>query len=396
MSGQRKLSSLAVISAVLLVSLAGCITVVAPQPPAPPAPPVITSFSATPATVSSGESTTLSWQVSGADSVTIEPELGSVGPSGSLKIIPQSTTTYTLTAVGEGGSTAASVTVTVTAAAAQPDLVVSDLWLQGSIVYYRIKNQGSGTAGQSRSYLYINNQQFSSDFVDKLAAGEERTASFANLEWNFPMGAPGDVPSQMPSMHVKICADAEDSISEQDEGNNCLSQIWGEKFSYDFVTNAHLATWRSGAGRLSWPMTGLDKRGAAFIVSSSLVMCPEQVSQGWIQGRFADFYYHRQTHSMRSQELVVPPAAKFTAKVGFYGPGDSIDGARVALGYLDATGSVVLFLKMDIYSDGTTRLYEVDLSDLAGTKTEFILWVEAKESPQGDCVRWYQPRIVQE
>lgn len=395
MSRQRKLSPLAFLAAVLLITLAGCITVVAPQPPAPPAPPVITSFTATPATIEAGQSTTLSWDVSGAASVTIEPELGSVAPSGSLKIIPQGTTTYTLTAVGEGGSTAASVTVTI-AAAAQPDLVITDLWLQGSIVYYKIKNQGSGTAGQSRSYLYINNQKFSTDFVDKLAAGEETTASFANLEWNFPMAPYGDVPAEMPSMHVKICADAEDSISEEDEGNNCLSQVWGEKFSYDFVTNAHMASWRSSAGRLSWPMTELDKKGAAFIVSNSLVMCPEQTSQGWIQGRFAEFYYHRQTDSIRSRELVVPPVAKFTAKVGFYGPGKSTDGARIALGYLDATGSVVLFPKMDIYSDGTTRVYQVGLSDLAGMKTEFILWVEAKESPQGDCVRWYQPRIVQE
>jgi hypothetical protein len=33
---------------------------------------------------------------------------------------------------------------------------------------------------------------------------------------------------------------------------------------------------------------------------------------------------------------------------------------------------------------------------MAGKKTEFILRVEAKDSPEGDCVRWVEPKIVQE
>jgi hypothetical protein len=124
-------------------------------------------------------------------------------------------------------------------------------------------------------------------------------------------------------------------------------------------------------------------------------MCPERVSNGWIQGRFADFYTPYFGAPSASREIEIPESARFTAMVGFEEGNVSTDGAGVALGYLDATGSLILFPKMDVYSDGTLRAYEVDLSDMAGKKTEFILWVEAKNSPVGDCVRWVEPKITQ-
>ena len=62
----------------------------------------------------------------------------------------------------------------------------------------------------------------------------------------------------------------------------------------------------------------------------------------------------------------------------------------------DAIGSVVLFPKIEIYSGEASRAYEVNLSDMAGKKTEFILWVEAKNGPVEGCVKWTEPKIVQE
>jgi hypothetical protein len=159
------------------------------------------------------------------------------------------------------------------------------------------------------------------------------------------------------------------------------------------VKNAHLAKWKSSAGDLKWPMVASDSKGAAYVQSNTVVMCPEAVSNGWIMGRFGDYY--SEFGETRSRELVVPKYARFTAKVGFKSD-TSTDGVGIALGYLDATGSVVLFPKMDVYSDGTLRVYEIDLGDLADEKTEFILWVEAKDSPVGDCVMWVEPKIIQE
>ncbi len=60
--------------------------------------PVITDFSISPNTITPGDSATLSWSVTGADSVTINNGIGTVASSGSLSITPSATTTYEITA----------------------------------------------------------------------------------------------------------------------------------------------------------------------------------------------------------------------------------------------------------------------------------------------------------
>jgi hypothetical protein len=78
--------------------------------------PIVTSFIASPLTIDEGDNSTLTWEVSGAISVVITPEVGSVGLSGSSLVSPSETTTYTLTATNTAGSTTASVNVTVNTA----------------------------------------------------------------------------------------------------------------------------------------------------------------------------------------------------------------------------------------------------------------------------------------
>ncbi|CAB1062259.1 Unclassified head protein [Olavius sp. associated proteobacterium Delta 1] len=76
-------------------------------------PPPSVNFSADPATIYAGESTTLTWQTQYADAVTIEPDLGSQDLNGAAEATPAATTTYTLTAAGPGGTRTETVTVTV-------------------------------------------------------------------------------------------------------------------------------------------------------------------------------------------------------------------------------------------------------------------------------------------
>ncbi|NIN36507.1 MAG: hypothetical protein GTO60_16020, partial [Gammaproteobacteria bacterium] len=72
------------------------------------------SFIATPDTIQYQQSSTLSWNVLNADTITIDNGIGSVGPTGSVQVSPEvPTTTYTLTAVNLGGTTTKLVTVTV-------------------------------------------------------------------------------------------------------------------------------------------------------------------------------------------------------------------------------------------------------------------------------------------
>jgi archaellum component FlaC len=79
----------------------------------------ITQFAATPASIQSGQSSTLTWSVSNATAASISPGPGTVDPrTGSASVSPTQTTTYTLTATGATGNTTAQVTVTVGAAPA--------------------------------------------------------------------------------------------------------------------------------------------------------------------------------------------------------------------------------------------------------------------------------------
>jgi hypothetical protein len=394
------LTLIAISLAALIGSITGCITIVTQEPaPAteqPVSPPTINSFTASPTSVSQGQRTTLSWDVSGATTITIQPEIGSVGPSGSLTLTPNATISYTLTVSNEAGSTTGSATVNVTpVVAGKPDLVITDIWLSGSQVNYKIANIGSGDAKSSHSYLYANDVKQADDWVEPLAAGEERTTSIPNYDWQIQTGA-NPVSGDFSTHYVKVCANAEDSIEESDKGNNCLTKNWGQTFTYDFVQNAHLAEWRSGAAVITWPKFAGNQPGAAYLEGNALIMCPEQVSNGWIQGRFADFYYNPGTKTTRSSLLEVPENARFTAQVGFKTGATSTDGVVIALGYLDEAGGIVLFPKIELYPGDKSRAYTIDLSNLAGKQTEFILRVEAKGTPEGDCVRWVEPKIVQE
>ena len=88
-----------------------------PNPP-PGQLPAISAFTATPSTLTAGHSASLSWNVTGATSVTLSGT-GNVSAAGSATVAPSQTTTYTLTASNTAGSATAQVTVTVTASVDQ-------------------------------------------------------------------------------------------------------------------------------------------------------------------------------------------------------------------------------------------------------------------------------------
>jgi hypothetical protein len=73
----------------------------------------ISDFNAGPETIEPGGSSILNWDVSGADNITIEPDIGVVSSNGSLSVSPNETTTYKLIATGKGSEKVALCTVTV-------------------------------------------------------------------------------------------------------------------------------------------------------------------------------------------------------------------------------------------------------------------------------------------
>ncbi len=74
--------------------------------------PTIVEFGAAPSTIDGGQTSILSWQVEGADTVEISG-IGTVEASGSMSVQPTSTTSYTLTARNGAGDASSITTVSV-------------------------------------------------------------------------------------------------------------------------------------------------------------------------------------------------------------------------------------------------------------------------------------------
>jgi peptidoglycan-associated lipoprotein len=122
----RKKFVIYVVSILLLALATGCkkkVSVAAPAPPAPPetpvaeapkpAPPTIAEFAVEPGLIERGQTAELRWQVKDAIQIEIDQEIGSIPLSGHRQIVPNDSTTYTLTAHGPGGDASAKATLNV-------------------------------------------------------------------------------------------------------------------------------------------------------------------------------------------------------------------------------------------------------------------------------------------
>ena len=77
--------------------------------------PVIDMFEATPGIINAGTSSTLDWHVTGAATITIEPDIGNVSLTGSRVVAPAKATVYTLKATNEAGSVTSTAEITIAA-----------------------------------------------------------------------------------------------------------------------------------------------------------------------------------------------------------------------------------------------------------------------------------------
>jgi hypothetical protein len=135
---------------VILVFIAGCTG-------ASPTAPIINFFLALSPTITIGESSTLSWSVTDANSVTIDNGVGSVTLTGTTAVNPTTTTNYTITATNVNGSVTATTTITVSS------YVVGDIGPAGGYIFYDkgyyskadfkiVKAAGNGTVPITPTY----------------------------------------------------------------------------------------------------------------------------------------------------------------------------------------------------------------------------------------------------
>jgi len=180
-----------------------------------PTPPVINSFNASPAGITAGSVSTLSWNVSNATTVTVNNGVGSVGLTGTREVTPAVDTTYTLTAANAAYFGQATTKVTVAAAAApQPDLIIEDVWKSGDKIYYRIKNQGTAAAPGTVTRLTIDGALKSTDSVPALAAGAASTQNFSGYVYT----------CSGISDSVVVLANSNNVVTESNGSNNSMTK----------------------------------------------------------------------------------------------------------------------------------------------------------------------------
>jgi len=112
----RSFRIFAIIAAAFVTLLVGCakktqVAKTVPPPPPPSAP--TATIAASPDTVERGQVVRLMWNTGNANEISIT-EVGPVTARGTTSLVPQSSTTYVLTAKGPGGSKEATARVTVT------------------------------------------------------------------------------------------------------------------------------------------------------------------------------------------------------------------------------------------------------------------------------------------
>jgi len=95
------------------------------------------------------------------------------------------------------------------------DLYINDIEEFGSDkkVHYTIKNQGDIEAGSSKSSLDVDGSYETYDSVSSILAGSSRDEYFSS--WTCTPGETYD---------IEVCADKDDDVDEEDEGNNCRTE----------------------------------------------------------------------------------------------------------------------------------------------------------------------------
>jgi hypothetical protein len=176
--------------------------------------PLINNFSATPLAVTLGQSFSLSWNVSGASRVVIEPDVGSVGAGGSMLLSPGADTTYTLTALNSGGTASSSINVKVLPPVTESaDLAVVDIFREASMVYYTVRNNGTASSKASSANLYVGMNIVASGYIPPVAPGEQKTLVFGTFNWSYAYTTP-----------ATVCIDTQNENGPSNALNKCLTR----------------------------------------------------------------------------------------------------------------------------------------------------------------------------
>jgi hypothetical protein len=365
-----------------------------PPPSSPPdeTPPTIVAFEVSPDGIDKGEDATLLWNVTGADSISIDNGIGDVAPAGTATVSPATTTTYTLTATNAAGTETATAELGVTIIFVPigpimkiviPDIAVTNVKRKtGSdsyLIEYTVENIGTGTVPASKTKLYANGKYKATDAVPELAPDDTHTGTFS---WKYDPTTP----------QIKVVADTTDVANEFNEDNNEKAVNYGVQVWMNYVDKAPQASWSSGAGSLSFGGSTSDHDGFAtyrtnivledgHTYSKVLETHPQWVNDGYIWGWYPT--------------MEIPFATKFSAKVGFIKGASGTDGAKVDVWFWEQGSFLPLHLgSIDATYNSKMDTFNISLFDKAGKTGRIGLSVNAEGSSGKDWIAWSSAKLI--
>jgi subtilase family serine protease len=96
----------------------------------------------------------------------------------------------------------------------KPDLIITDVWSEGTEIHYKVKNQGVIDAGAFKCRLWIDGNYKTTEGIGALAKGTEIEQNFGGYTWICFIG----------DHDLRVVADVTDVIDESNETNNELIQ----------------------------------------------------------------------------------------------------------------------------------------------------------------------------
>jgi hypothetical protein len=177
--------------------------------------PLINNFSVTPGTITAGQQFTLSWNVSGASRVVITPDIGSVEAGGSKLLSASSDKTYVLTALNSGGPSSMSIDLKVVPPVLEKaDIVIVDIFREASMVYYKVRNNGTAVSKPCNASLYVGPTKLATDYISPLNPGQERTEVFGTFSWGY-----------LQDTYAAVCIEADNQDKQSTTDNSCLIKL---------------------------------------------------------------------------------------------------------------------------------------------------------------------------
>ncbi len=325
-------------------------------------PPKITAFSATPASIESGQSSTLSWKIDGATSVSLDPPVQNEIVDSKVNVSPIENTTYTLTA--HDGECTSSEKVTVSVTQSCDGLSIDKFSANPTTIHI----------GDTSKLTW----QVTGATSVKISPSPEVSVAENSL-------------TVAPTQNTTYVLSAKNDACTKTAQTTVLVQ--NTQTLINFIDSASTATWQTPVRQLNWGGTVTDIGG--YVAWHDLVVLQNGVGvsrvldihpndDDYIQGRYPV-----------NLSGGVHPTDELRLQFAYLDGASQSSGATYSAKFVPTGGSPILLGALTLDADGTVFVATFPLQNVpAGAKGEILLQVDKGINPTADVAVWVQAELV--